>query len=58
MVALSTSLANNDAEEFPAPFEVSLERNPRHIAFGTGIHRCLGAPLALSMWSTPRSASH
>jgi cytochrome P450 len=46
MVAMPTPLANNDAEMFPDPQEVRLDRNPRHISFGTGIHRCLGAPLA------------
>jgi cytochrome P450 len=46
MVAMPTPLANNDSEAFPNPQEVRLDRNPRHISFGTGVHRCLGAPLA------------
>lgn len=46
VAALSTPLANNDAEEFPDPLTVRFDRNPRHITFGTGIHRCVGAPLA------------
>ena len=46
MVALVTSLSNNDPDMFPNPQEVRLDRNPRHVAFGTGVHRCLGAPLA------------
>jgi cytochrome P450 len=38
--------ANTDADAFDHPEEVGLERNPRHIIFGTGIHRFVGAPLA------------
>ena len=39
--------ANHDGEQFPNPdvFDISREPN-RHIAFGTGIHACLGATLA------------
>jgi cytochrome P450 len=39
--------ANHDGEQFPNPevFDISREPN-RHIAFGTGIHSCLGASLA------------
>jgi cytochrome P450 len=39
--------ANRDAEVFAEPnrFDVAREPNP-HIAFGHGIHFCLGAPLA------------
>jgi cytochrome P450 len=39
--------ANHDGEQFPNPerFDVSREPN-RHVAFGTGIHACLGATLA------------
>ncbi|EEA02616.1 cytochrome P450 [Burkholderia sp. H160] len=46
IVALSTPLANRDPEIFPEPNVVKLDRNPRHTAFATGIHRCVGAPLA------------
>jgi len=46
IIALPTPLANNDAAAFDSPFEVRLDRNPRHLAFATGVHRCLGAPLA------------
>ncbi len=36
--------ANRDEEEFPSPDEVILDRHPnRHVAFGVGIHRCLGS---------------
>lgn len=45
-VALPTTIANRDPEEFDSPDEVRLDRNPRHLTFAAGIHRCLGAPLA------------
>ena len=39
--------ANHDATEFQKPEEFLIERTPnRHIAFGEGVHFCLGAPLA------------
>jgi len=39
--------ANRDPEAFPHPDEFQLDRNLRnHVAFGMGIHYCLGAPLA------------
>ena len=39
--------ANRDPEQFVEPDACSLDRRPnRHLAFGYGIHRCIGADLA------------
>jgi cytochrome P450 len=39
--------ANVDPQGCEAPFEVRFDRNPNpHIAFGGGVHRCLGSHLA------------
>lgn len=47
MVLIPFPSANRDEREFPDPDRVILDREPnRHFAFGTGIHRCVGANLA------------
>jgi cytochrome P450 len=47
-VLLLWGAANRDADEFDRPDEVDLQRRipRRHVAFGRGIHHCVGAPLA------------
>jgi cytochrome P450 len=46
-VIVATDLANRDPEVYPNPDRLDLTRNPRnHIAFGFGVHQCLGQPLA------------
>ncbi len=46
-VLLLVGSANRDERQFPEPDRFDIARNPQdHVAFGYGIHYCLGAPLA------------
>ncbi|MER7369770.1 cytochrome P450 [Nonomuraea wenchangensis] len=46
-VLLSYPSANRDEEVFDGPFRFDVGRTPnRHLAFGAGVHYCLGAGLA------------
>ncbi|MEU8588876.1 cytochrome P450 [Streptomyces sp. NPDC048664] len=46
-VLFSTSVINRDATAFPAPDALDWHRSSRHhVAFGFGIHQCLGQNLA------------
>ncbi len=50
-VLISWIGANHDEQEFDHPGDVMLDRSPnRHVAFGLGPHRCIGAPLARIMF--------
>ena len=47
MVGVSVGAANVDTNEFPDAFDVRFDREVnRHLAFGGGVHRCLGSHLA------------
>jgi cytochrome P450 len=46
-ILLAWASANRDEHRFPEPDEFKLDRESnRHLSFGHGIHRCIGAPLA------------
>lgn len=46
-VLVGLAAANHDSEEFAQADELDITRSEnRHLAFGMGIHYCLGAPLA------------
>ena len=46
-VIICLAAANRDADRYSSPEELDLARDEaRHLAFGHGIHHCLGAPLA------------
>ncbi|MFD0533079.1 cytochrome P450 [Actinomadura luteofluorescens] len=46
-VVLSLPAANRDPEHFERPDELDVTRPPsQHVAFGHGIHQCLGQQLA------------
>lgn len=47
MIMASVLAANHDPEQFTEPERFDITRTPnRHLAFGSGIHFCVGAPLA------------
>lgn len=47
-ILLALGSGNNDPDMFPEPDRIRLDRdnNSKHLAFGNGVHRCLGAFLA------------
>jgi cytochrome P450 len=45
-VIISLAAANRDVAHYDDPNALDLDRGRRHLAFGFGIHHCLGAPLA------------
>jgi cytochrome P450 len=46
-VAMFLGSANRDERHYPDPDTFDVRRNPNdHLAFGNGIHMCVGAPLA------------
>ncbi len=48
MINVRYAAANRDEREFECPAELDLDRNKpgRHLGYGSGVHHCLGAPLA------------
>ena len=47
LVAAGLGSANHDESQFPDPEQFDIARDPnKHLAFGSGWHFCLGAPLA------------
>ncbi|MEU7527607.1 cytochrome P450 [Saccharothrix sp. NPDC042600] len=46
-VVVLVGVVNRDPDQFPDPDRFDITRtDQRHLAFGHGVHRCLGAPLA------------
>jgi cytochrome P450 len=46
-VRLCVACVNRDPTRFEVPTEIRLDRTlRRHFAFGSGVHHCIGAPLA------------
>ena len=48
LIGVRYGAANRDAGQFECPHEINLDRSKpgAHVAFGSGVHHCLGAPLA------------
>ncbi|MGQ4514295.1 cytochrome P450 [Streptomyces sp. DW26H14] len=46
MVQLMVGAAQHDESQYPSPERFDPHRRTSHLAFGRGIHHCLGAPLA------------
>ncbi|WP_156993739.1 cytochrome P450 family protein [Pseudonocardia acaciae] len=46
VVIVSLASANRDPDRYDRPDELDLHRDAPNLAFGHGIHHCLGAPLA------------
>ncbi|MFB9836859.1 cytochrome P450 [Actinoallomurus acaciae] len=46
-VIMANDVGNRDPQVFPEPDDLDLRRDARrHVAFGFGVHQCLGQPLA------------
>jgi cytochrome P450 len=46
-IILAHDIGNRDPEAFPDPDQLDIQRDARHhVAFGFGVHQCLGQPLA------------
>lgn len=46
IVALPTFLAARDVRAYDRPHVIDIERRPRHLTFGSGVHNCVGIHLA------------
>ena len=47
-ICVRLGAANRDESQYPDPDRFDITRNPSdHLSFGRGVHRCVGAPLAL-----------
>ncbi|MFJ2111802.1 cytochrome P450 [Streptomyces sp. NPDC087850] len=46
MVQLMVGAAQHDSRQYTDPEDFDVRRRPSHFGFGSGIHYCLGAPLA------------
>jgi cytochrome P450 len=48
-VIIRLDIANRDPDEFPAPLTLQFDRRaPGHLAFGSGLHACVGSALVKS----------